>query len=392
MAFDKLVGHLEQRQRLMAALEEDRLAHGYLFCGPQGVGAEAMAIELACGLNCEHGPGEPCGTCRHCLRIGNLQHPDVFLVIPSSSSAPPVKVPKTDSSSSVNKNIRERRKEGLMYLLAEDPYAAPLYNKNDLISVDDIRALRRTALSKPHEARKKIAIIVDADRMNTPAANALLKTLEEPPGNLMLILTTIRWSGLPATVISRCQTIHFSRLSYIELNTILMDRYDVNAANASELSKMSEGQVSEALTNMSETGVQLQEDALALLKTIHQASPFELFEKVESLTVKHREEPVLDKIFDHLLRLYREMFIHSAMDSSPSNLFGDRFELIKKLASTTAMEEIEKGIKHSEEAKQSIVMNANAQLTLLVLVLRLRLKQAAPGRTNLFSNTVPTRD
>ena len=108
--------------------------------------------------------------------------------------------------------------------------------------------------------------------------------------------------------------------------------------------------------------------------------------------MKHREEPVLDKIFDHLLRLYREMFIHSAMDSSPSNLFGDRFELIKKLASTTAMEEIEKGIKHIEEAKQSIVMNANAQLTLLVLVLRLRLKQAAPGRTNLFSNTVPTRD
>lgn len=397
MAFDRIIGHDRPRQRLMDAVAQDRLAHGYLFSGPSGVGAEALAIELACAVNCESGPGEPCGRCRHCRRIRALQHPDVHLLVPASSAPPPEGSTTRSSDAPGRGNAREERRQGLSSLLAGDPYAALPFNKNDILSVDDIRSLRRDASVKPYEGRKKVAVIVAADRMNTAAANALLKTLEEPPGTLMLVLTATRSRRLLPTILSRCQPVSLPRLPEAEVKAALTGRYDVEPDEAALLARRSEGRLSEALSAMSERGLRLREEAFALLECIHDAPPLRLFEQVESLAASHREEPVVETILDHLLELYRDLFILSAAGESPALSNPERQGPLQALAARMDVLDIEQGIAAIEEARRGIALNAHVQLALLVLALRLRLnrgstapRETASGTTR--SHTLPAAD
>ncbi len=377
-------------------MEQERLAHGYLFCGPAGVGAEALAIELACAVNCEQGPGEPCGQCRHCRRIRALQHPDVHLLVPASSAQPPegaaTRYGGSPPGPSGRGNAREERRQGLSSLLADDPYAALPFNKNDILSVDDIRSLRREASVKPFEGRKKVAVIIAADRMNTAAANALLKTLEEPPGTLMLILTAIRTQRLLPTIVSRCQPVHLARLQDADVESALTGTYDVDPGEAAELARRSQGGLAEALSAMSDRGVRLREEAFALLECIHEAPPLRLFEKVESLAAAHREEPVMEQILDLLLELYRDLFILSTTGPSSTVSYTDRLAPVKALAEGMNIEDIEKGIGAIEEARRAIARNAHVQLALLVLVLRLRLNRGSPVLRETPSHTLPATD
>ena len=379
----------------MHAVEQDRLAHGYLFCGPPGTGAEALAIELACAVNCESGPGEPCGRCRHCRRIRALQHPDVHLLVPASSAPSPDRSSGRGEGSSGRgegssgrgegssgrANARQERRQGLAFELAEDPYAALPFGPNDILSVEDVRSLRREASAKPFEGRKKVAVIVAADRMNTAASNALLKTLEEPPGTLMLILTASRSQRLLPTIVSRCQPVFLARLPEAEVKAALIARYDIGPEEAGELARRSEGRLSEALAARSERGTELREEAFALLEGIHGATPLDLFERVESLAASHREEPVTDRILDHLLALYRDLFILSTTGGSSTLSYTERLAPLRERASGMLPEDIERGISAIEEARRDIARNAHVQLALIVLALRLRLNRGStPSR------------
>lgn len=404
----------------MEAVKQDRLAHGYLFSGPPGVGAEALAIELACAVNCEYGPGEPCGPpgppgppgqpgrqdqpgprgpCRHCRRIRALQHPDLHLLVPSSSVPPPDRSSgrgegssNRGEGSSGRANAREERRQGLAVRLAEDPYGAPPFGMNDMLSVEDVRSLRREASAKPYEGRRKVAVIVAADRMNSAASNALLKTLEEPPGSLMLILTASRSGRLLPTIVSRCQPVFLSRLREDDVKSALIERYDVSPEEAGELARRSEGRLSEALAAGSERGSKIREDAFALLECVNDATPLSLFEQVESLVASHREEPVVEKILDHLLSLYRDLFVLSSADGSPMLSNADRTAPLRERASAMNVAEIEKGIAAIEVARRDIARNAHVQLALLVLVLRLRMNRGSAGPRQTPSALTPSRE
>ena len=391
MPFDRVVGHDRQRQRLMNAVAQDRLAHGYLFCGPPGVGAEALAIELACAVNCESGPGEPCGQCRHCRRIRALQHPDLHLLVPSSSAPPPDRPSGRGEGSSGRGDARQDRRMGLAFQLADDPYAALPFGPNDILSVEDVRSLRKDASAKPFEGRRKVAVIVAADRMNTAASNALLKTLEEPPGSLMLILTASRSQRLPPTIVSRCQPVFLARLREAEVKAALVERYDIDPEEAGDLARRSEGRLSEALSARSERGAGLREEAFILLECIYDATPLRLFEKVESLAASHRDEPVLDRILDHLLALYRDLFILVTTGGSSTLSYTERVDALRTLASGMDLEVIENGIAAIEEASRDIARNAHVQLALLVLVLRLRLMWGSEASRQSPSHQTPSR-
>ncbi len=147
-------------QVLQKCREKDRIAHAYLFTGPEGSQKRETAAFLAKLLNC---PGQhpPCETCLTCRKIDNLIHPDVLLIEPSGAA--------------------------------------------HMIKIDDIHKLRQKNMQTPIEAVYKVFIIIDAHQMNLESANALLKSLEEPQENSVFILTSSRPRLLPSTVISRCQ-------------------------------------------------------------------------------------------------------------------------------------------------------------------------------------------
>ena len=171
MAFRDFSGHQQGIELLQRSLERKRLAHAYLFSGHQLEGLETLARTLAQTLNCQNPTkkgGEPvdcCDECASCRKILHLNHGDVHWLRPES--------------------------------------------KTRIIKVEQIRGLNQEMNLKPTEARYKLGIIVAADRLKTEAANAFLKTLEEPPAQSILILLTTEPQRILETLISRCLRLNF---------------------------------------------------------------------------------------------------------------------------------------------------------------------------------------
>jgi len=170
MGFNRFPEQLQGIQLLQRSLERGRLAHAYLFTGQDIDELEALATTLAKVVNCQNpqrGDGiDCCDACAHCRKIDAQIHSDVHYVRPES--------------------------------------------KLRVIMVDQLRDLLQEIYLKPSEAAYKVFIIVAADRMNEKAANAFLKTLEEPPPNSILILLTIEPQRLLDTILSRCLRLNFS--------------------------------------------------------------------------------------------------------------------------------------------------------------------------------------
>ena len=171
-------------------MASDRLAHGILFAGPTGVGRETCARALARGLLCEKRGGVDevlpfgCGQCRACRRVDSGAHPDLTVVMSEAEA--------------VGRGLE-----------APDGKARPSVE----IKIDAIRAFAQTLQKRPYEGRNRVAVVVDAHKMNVQAQNALLKGLEEPgPATILILLVPNARSVLP-TIASRCLRLTFAPLS-----------------------------------------------------------------------------------------------------------------------------------------------------------------------------------
>ena len=169
--FDEVIGQDHISQTLKNAINENKVAHAYLFSGPRGTGKTTMARIFAKALNCKEGPtDQPCGKCQNCLEISKNQSMDVFEIDAASNTG-----------------------------------------------VDNIRELRENTKFGATNSRYKIYIIDEVHQLSTGAFNALLKTLEEPPEHVIFILATTEQHKVPITILSRCQKYRFRLLSSKEI-------------------------------------------------------------------------------------------------------------------------------------------------------------------------------
>jgi DNA polymerase-3 subunit delta' len=195
-------------QRLAALLKKGTLPHAMLFTGLAGVGKEDAALILAMACNCrrpgsdpEREPLAPCGTCPACRKIRSGVHPDIVRIRPSG------------------------------------PF----------IRIAAIRDLVQTASMKPYEARYRVAILTDAQQMNPEAGNALLKLLEEPPEQTLILLTALQPSDLLPTIVSRCQHIRFRPIARDRLASILAEEHGIEQGRAAVLAAAAGGSLDRAL-------------------------------------------------------------------------------------------------------------------------------------------------
>jgi DNA polymerase-3 subunit delta' len=199
MSFKNIVGQKKAVEILLGLLENQKIATSYLFCGEEGIGKKTVAVQFAKALNCL-GNGSPssvmrdeikdadslritdyasrfdaCDACDACVKIDGGVHPDFLLVSPE-----------------------ERQ-----------------------IRIEEVRMIEDALSFKPFEGKKKVVVVDGAEMMNLPAANAFLKTLEEPPEESVLILVSSKPDLLPSTISSRCSRINFSPLSMESCKTVL---------------------------------------------------------------------------------------------------------------------------------------------------------------------------
>ncbi|MGB0130941.1 ATP-binding protein [Chlorobium sp.] len=257
MSWKTIIGQKQQIRVLQNAIESGRLAHAYLFTGPEASGKESIAFELARVLNCRNSRENPetgsCGTCPDCVQIDTFMHQNIEYVFP-------VEAALLDAGEGVkkeNKKFTEAREryEALIEEKKLNPYLTPSMDRSMGILSEQIVALQQKALYMPSEGSRKIFIISQADRMNPAAANKLLKLLEEPPGHIMFILVSSRPEAVLPTIRSRCQQIRFQRTSPQELRQWLQEnRPDITEPELGFTVNFSRGNLALAWELMSRSG------------------------------------------------------------------------------------------------------------------------------------------
>ena len=191
-----ILGQPRATSALQRALEAGQIFPSLVFHGPAGAGKLATALLLGRALLCRAPVERPCGECRSCRRIGEraLVHPDVRLVLPEKKSD----FERADADAGGQAGIAPQE-------LQAEAIANPVWS----VLIDRVRQGITFLQHRPSESERSILIVDQAQRMETAAANALLKTLEEPPAHAVLILITPSWHALLPTIRSRCQPVPF---------------------------------------------------------------------------------------------------------------------------------------------------------------------------------------
>lgn len=206
---------------LQAGLARDHVHHAWLFQGPEGVGKELAAFGLAQALTCTEKPNVGCGTCASCRRIEKRNHPDVTVVMPEDELVRRGLAGRSDFDATPSRDIR----------------------------IDQVRKLQERLAFRALEAKTKIAVLLNAHAMNASAQNALLKTLEEPPRDTVLILVSSAPDKLLPTIRSRCAKASFGPLPVSFLTERLMaTKKGPDEATAKQAAAMASGSLSRALS------------------------------------------------------------------------------------------------------------------------------------------------
>jgi DNA polymerase-3 subunit delta' len=237
------VGHGAALAALDRAVQDGSPAHAYVFSGPEGVGKRTVALEFAAALNCTAPSDKPCGACRPCLDTLAGRHPDVELVEPGG--------------------------------LCDEPEHRDHADSRDL-RICQVRRLERVLSLSPYGGGRRVAIIDAADTLRTEAANAFLKTLEEPPANTVIILLVERDERLPETVLSRCQKLAFHRLERSAIEGALLAR-DVDAVTAERIASAAAGRLGWALRAVDDAS--LLEERGRVLETVRRVAHAGRFER-----------------------------------------------------------------------------------------------------------------
>ena len=223
MGWSNIVGHEHQIRVLKTALGTDRLAHAYLFAGPEGSGKESVAFEMAKILNCRQdeatGDSGSCGQCESCRQADRFMHPNIEYLFPVEA----ILLDSSDPSKKENKKLAEAREryEALIEEKKRNPYFTPAMERSMGILTEQVVMLQQKASLAPRDGGKKVFIISQAERLHPTAANKLLKLLEEPPAHVVFILVSSRPEAVLPTIRSRCQTLMFSRIRPVELEAWL---------------------------------------------------------------------------------------------------------------------------------------------------------------------------
>jgi len=317
MPFSRIIGHGRIVSLLRRSLETGKLSHAYLFDGIDGTGMKDTALALVEAVFCNGTDG--CGECISCQKVAGLRHPDLHLVQPDGA----------------------------------------------FIKIDQIRNLQKELSFRPYEARKKACIIEDAERMNPSAANAFLKTLEEPPGEALLILLTSHAESLLPTIRSRCQHLRFAALPTETIEAHLRES-GAEPDPSRVAAALAGGDLARARELLSVDRLQARKLFLERAANLSHAEIVPLFAAAEEYAVD--KQIALDLI--EILRLFwRDILLVRTGCSGITN--SDLLPLVREKADRHSLEEIIEKLEGITRVRQALTRNANPRLSLEVLFMEL---------------------
>jgi DNA polymerase III subunit delta' len=328
MSFADVIGHNQPKKLMQAAISSNRLAHAYLFHGEDRIGKRLLAIRVAQALLCDvvSDPADGCGTCRSCVQIESRTHPDFSVIHPDPEQTTPQ------------------------------------------IKIEQIRDLEQQMIYRPLIGDRKICVIDDADRMTIGAANALLKTLEEPPDHSLFLLVSSRAFALPATIRSRCQTLRFAAPAQTQIEAALILRRNLPPADARFLAILSEGRIGEALDSDVDAMKSRQHEYSTLLAPSALRSISNLLNTAETLFKTDRAGEALA----WLQRWLRDILTVAVGDTIDHVLDLDRQETLASLSETVHVDALIDLLQEIDTIQGQSARNLNLQIALENVLIRFR--------------------
>jgi DNA polymerase III subunit delta' len=376
VSWDKIISQNKVKSLLQRAIKENRVAHAYCFIGDEGFGKEAIAIEFAKTVNCRNpvigdNTYSACGECSSCKMSETMQHPNISLIY----SLPSLKTGESKNDSFSDKMtdelINEIKEQNAHK--AENPYYSIRIPKATQIRIASIREIKRDLSLSAVTKGRRVVIVCRADEMTTEAANAFLKTLEEPQNNVTIIITSNKPEVILPTILSRCQTVHFQPLPEEEIANYLEENYGVNSTEARLTASFSQGSFSRALNFLDNDMKQLRSDVVDFFRTAlkKRAYRIELIEKLDSV-IKDKDKNKVHMVLVILILWLRDAVSIIKTGNSDLLINKDQVETLMNFAHNFQNKNIESAISFIEEAVGQNRRNVNQQLLLVNMFIKLR--------------------
>lgn len=247
--FNNIDGQTAVREHLLTAVRNNHVSHALHFLGPEGSGNLSLALAFATYVLCKNpGESDACGQCPSCIKMAGIQHPDVHFVFPVVNPS------KNKSVGAFMAEWRESILTNPLMNINEWMQAIADENKMGVISKDLALEIQKKISMKSFEGGYRVAIIWMPEFLNITAANKLLKILEEPPNKTLFLLVGNSADQLLPTILSRVQTVRVPKLSNIDLEDALVERYGVSQEKAKSVAFLSDGNLNLALKMSKEEG------------------------------------------------------------------------------------------------------------------------------------------
>lgn len=323
MSIEKIPGQERAKRFLTQMMKRGQVPHALLFSGMAGIGKRAMALEMAKAMNCLDPPGQDCcDGCVSCRKITGGSHPDVLLV----------------------------RSQGAF------------------IKVDQIRELKERARFRPFEAKVRVVIIEDAQRLKDEAANAILKMLEEPPPQNVFALTVLEPQMLLPTIVSRCCHIRFQPLDDSSVARFLVEKGQFTESQADRWSALAGGSLERAGRIVEGRWIEHMQEVVSRLEKLCEAPMSEFFSTTGQWTKKTEDLEEDLECIKLVLGAWVLGRLHLPL-VLPLERLGGR---LMRQACEAPLETLFELQEEAEEALRRLRLNANKQLTLESLCLAIR--------------------
>lgn len=317
MGFTEIIGHQRPLEILRLALDNGRLHHAYLFVGPEGSGKRTVALALAKAIHCREMKNDFCDRCPDCARIQAGNHPDVRLV-----------------------QTLEDKKE---------------------ISIKQVRELEKELNFRSFSGKRKIAIIDPATLLNASSQNALLKTLEEPPQNSLIVLIAPNAGALLPTLRSRCLRVSFGPLARDEVARYLMSKEGMNQDDASLRAALSMGSLGAAIKFDKDELLEKRRSWAALLLSLSAGDYRGAIAAAEAIA-SDKEECL--GFLEWAETWYRDLLIHAATENSDEMVNVDMLTEIESQSAKGNFEQMLASFAQTARAAGRIQRNLNRRMVI----------------------------
>ncbi|MBE9506381.1 MAG: hypothetical protein IMY84_06135 [Chloroflexi bacterium] len=335
----RTVGQESSTEMLSRSIGEGSIHHAYLFVGPEHVGKRTLAIDLACALNCES-EQRPCGECRACLRIIDGKHAGIHVETLEDPAGP------EDTDTDAEEGRRGRT-----------------------IRLHQIHRLQHTSSLPPFEGKTKVLLIENADCMTSEAANCLLKTLEEPPPNVVWMLLAENENRLLETIVSRCQRIGVRPMPAPELQTYLVETRGADPEQAALVARVSQGRTGWAISALTDESVLADRSACieSIIQLIYMGySP--RFELARELDAQYRRDPrSVMQTLQVWTTWWRDLLVVKG-GCAESVVNVDYVNDLNEQAASLSLQQIRESIGKLNEARENLDLNVIARLVFDSLV------------------------